>query len=353
MAYSDWDEYLIHQVPTTLDHVQDSDPHWTDRFYFNCHARDGSALLTLGYGVFPNQQRAMGYARLALSDGRHWDASARRELAGDRADMAAGPMRAEVLQPRRRWRLTLGPNPSGLQYDIEWQARAPMWELKPIFIRKRGLVIVNQQHIQQSGNYSGWIQHGDERMPVDGFYGGRDRTWGIRNHGPVDMWIWFAAQFEDRAIAAWLWRSRDGKDWYVDGGFSHTDGSLSRRFVKMDADIQFDGDLRRPKAAAIRFVDEDGQRFDVTAQARHQDVGVYYGAPVKPTNDAVSGSAWNSRNREELKAVEKGAFSLDQLMHYEFQGLQGYGVFELWASGDGYPPWEPNWPLTAHHRLGT
>ena len=61
MAYSDWDEYLIHQVPTTLDHVQDSDPHWTDRFYFNCHARDGSALVRVtddGAGFDP--------ARLAL-----------------------------------------------------------------------------------------------------------------------------------------------------------------------------------------------------------------------------------------------------------------------------------------------
>lgn len=43
--------------------MQDSDPHWTDRFYFNCHARDGRALLTCGYGVFPNQQQANGYAK--------------------------------------------------------------------------------------------------------------------------------------------------------------------------------------------------------------------------------------------------------------------------------------------------
>ena len=89
------------------------------------------------------------------------------------------------------------------------------------------------------------------------------------------------------------------------------------------------------------------------AKVSARDVNVYYGAPVKPSNDPVTGVHWYSRNRDELLAVEKGAFSLDQLMRYEFQGMVGYGVFELWASGDGYAPWEPNWPLTAHHRLGT
>ena len=57
MAYGDWDDFLIHQSPTTLDHVQDSDPHWTDRFYFNCHARDGSVLLTTGQAGDVNVMR--------------------------------------------------------------------------------------------------------------------------------------------------------------------------------------------------------------------------------------------------------------------------------------------------------
>lgn len=354
MAYGDWDEYLIHQIPTTIDHVGESDPHWTDRVYFNCHARDGSALLVCGYGVFPNTQQAIGYAKLALADGRHFDASMRRPLEGDRVTPFAGPMRYEVLEPRKRWRLQLGPNPSGLEYDIEYQARAPIWELKPLFIRKHGMAVVNQQHIQQSADYRGWIKADGQKISVDGFYGSRDRTWGIRKHNEVDMWVWFAAQFDDRAIAAWVWHNAAGEVLYVDGGFCHTDGRKSKRFIKMDVDVAFDGDLRRPASAQIRFVDEALESYVVRARAAHPHVGVYYGGSLKqPSSEPVRGENWSSGERDSLKRFEAGSFSSDQLMRYEFGGQVGYGVFECFSSGDGYPKWQPNWPPTQWQRLGS
>jgi hypothetical protein len=343
VAYGDWDDYLIHQSPTTLDHVQDSDSHWTDRFYFNCHARDGSALLTTGYGVFPNQQIAHGYAKLALADGRHWDVAAVRPCVDDRWNNVAGPMRWTVLEPRKRWRLELGPNEAGLEWDIEYQARAPIWELNPIFGRKRGRVIVNQMHIQQSANYRGWVECDGERFDVDGYYGSRDRTWGIRDHMSVDMWIWFAAQFDDRAIAAWVWERRDGQVMYVDGGFCHEDGTVSSRFVAMDHDVRFDGGLKRPLAAAVVFTDEDGKRHEVRAVAEHPEVDVYYGKMLERGTEPLQWQRWNSTDRELLRRVEAAAVSSDQLMRYELDGMVGYGIFEMYSAGDGYERYAPNW----------
>jgi hypothetical protein len=343
MVYDDWDDYLIHQAPTTLDHVQDSDPHWTDRFYFNCHARDGRALLTCGYGIFPNQQQSNGYAKLALADGRHWDVLASRSCSVDRWKTAVGPMEWQVLEPRRRWRLKLGPNPSGLEWDIEYIARAPIWELKPIFGRKQGRIIVNQQHIQQSADYSGWVHFDGETMKVDGFYGSRDRTWGIRNHPAIDMWIWYAAQFDDRAIAAWVWERKDGTVMYVDGGFCHQDGSLSRRFVQMSHELEFDRDLKRPKRGRIVFVDEDGKRHAVNAISQHPDVNVYYGAMLEPSSQSVQGQRWNEHDLAVLRRVEAGSLASDQLMRYELDGMVGYGIMELFVAGDGYDRYATNW----------
>lgn len=347
MAYGDWDDYLIHQIPSTLDHVRDSDPHWTDRFYFNCHARDGSVLLTCGYGVFPNQQLASGYAKLALADGRHWDVSASRKCTDDRWNPEAGPLKFTVLEPRKRWRLQLGPNPSGLEYDIEYVARAPIWELRPIFGRKRAQVIVDQQHIQQSADYHGWVKVDGETISVEGFYGSRDRTWGIRNHSQIDMWLWYAAQFDDRAIAAWVWERKDGSVMYVDGGFCHTDGTISKRFVKMHHDVTFDRDLKRPLAAEIVFVDEDGKQYRVQARSEHPNVNVYYGPMLNPTQDPVQGQAWDENDLDTLRKVESRAAASDQLMRYELDGMVGYGIFELWVASDGYDRYNANWPKVA------
>ena len=53
-----------------------------------------------------------------------------------------------------------------------------MWELLPITIRKRGRTIVDMFHIKQPARYTGWVSIEGERISVDGFHGGRDRTFG-------------------------------------------------------------------------------------------------------------------------------------------------------------------------------
>lgn len=71
MPYSPWDEYFIHQLPRTLDHVNDSEPNWSDRCFFHACTPDGKLMLVTVYGNHPNTQHAHGYAKLSLADGRH------------------------------------------------------------------------------------------------------------------------------------------------------------------------------------------------------------------------------------------------------------------------------------------
>jgi hypothetical protein len=132
---------------------------------------------------------------------------------------------------------------------------------------------------------------------------------------------------------------------YVDGGFTFDDGRLSKRFTKFEHDIRFDGERKRPAHADIVFTDEDGEQFHVTADATHQGVNVYYGAapPNRVMADGLMHARWNSNDADDLAAAEAGALSMDQLMHFDCNGMSGAGIFELFVMGDGYARY-PNWP---------
>ena len=38
MPYGPWDEYFVHQLPSTMDVVHDSDPSWSDRCCICCNS---------------------------------------------------------------------------------------------------------------------------------------------------------------------------------------------------------------------------------------------------------------------------------------------------------------------------
>ncbi len=344
MPYGPWDEYFIHQLPRTLDTVSDSERSWSDRCYFNTHSPDGRMLLTSGYGNNPNTQSAHGYFKIALADGRHWDLDAIRRCSADRGDLYAGPMRWTCVEPLERWTIELAPNASGIEAELHYESRAPMWELLPITIRKNGRTIVDMTHIKQPARYTGWVSLDGERISVDGFDGGRDRTFGVRAADQVDFWLWLEAGFEDRAIEAWVWESADGEVQYVDGGITHNDGTLSKRFVSFQHEVAFDDTLKRPRSAHITFFDEVGKTYEVTAHSDHLATGVYYGMghSRRQRDGALSYYHWDSTESSDLQEVETNDISLDQLMRFEMDGMTGHGIFELLVQGDRYPRY-PNW----------
>jgi hypothetical protein len=337
------DQYFVHQLPRTFDHVNDSERSWSDRCYFNAATPDGELMLVTGFGNHPNTQHAHGYAKLSLADGRHWDLDAVRRST-DRADLSAGPMRWTCIEPLKHWQLELGPNDSGIEWELHYRARAPLWELLPITLRKRGRVLADMQHIKQPGDYTGWIRIDSEDIAVDGLIGGRDRTFGIRDNLNIDFWVWFEAVFEDRAIEAWVIESSDGTVQYVDGGTTFNDGRQSKRFVKFHHDVTFDGDRRRALTADCAFIDEDGEEFHVKGSSEHLDTIVYY-VPLHPgrTNaDGYSHFAWDGRDLDYLADVESNSHSTDQAMRFESDGMIGHGIFEFLVAGRRYPRY-PNW----------
>jgi hypothetical protein len=344
MPYSAQDEQFTHQLPRPFDEVSDSDNHWSDRCYFNLHSPDDTMLIVSGWGNNPNTQMAIGYCKVALADGRHWDIDVYRQCVDDRGDIHAGPARWTCIEPLERWLLELGPNESGIEWELEYRSVAPLWELLPIQTRKRGRVLTDFTHIKQPGTYTGWVKIDGESISVDGFSGGRDRTFGIRDADNIDFWIWFEAVFEDRAIEAWVIEAADGTVLYVDGGFTFNDGRQSKRFIKFEHEVTFDDSRKRPTHADVVFTDEDGERFHLTADARHGHTTAYYGHGLsrRQSGDGHSAYVWNGNEAADLAEVEGNTISLDQLMEFKVNGMTGHGIFELFVWGDRYLRY-PNW----------
>jgi hypothetical protein len=345
MPYSVADESFTHQLPRPFDTVHYDDPSWSDRCYFYAAAPDGSLLIATGYGNSPITHNSLGYGKVALADGRHWDLTAGRPVTGaDRGDLYAGPMRWTCADPLKHWLLEVGPNPSGIEWELNYEPRAPMWELKPVSFRgAHGRQLTDMYHMKESGRWSGWIRIEGERISVDGFHGGRDRTFGVRAADQIDFWIWIDAGFDDKAIQAWLFETSDGTVQYVDGGITHTNGMLSKRFVEITHDIEFDGAYKRPLSAALTLTDEDGVGHRVVATSPVHGVNAYYGLPLPSyQQQSLSGGqyfghfAWDSSNQEELRQVEARAMAVDQLMQFESNGQTGSGVFEVLCAGAGY-----------------
>src|ERR1700741_3948829 len=86
MGYSAADESFTHQLPRPFDEVHHRDSTWSDRCYFFAASPDGGLLLASGYGNNPNTKSGLGYVKVTLADGRHYDL-----LAGRRWTVANGP----------------------------------------------------------------------------------------------------------------------------------------------------------------------------------------------------------------------------------------------------------------------
>ena len=55
------------------------------------------------------------------------------------------------------------------------------------------------QSVEASGTYTA----GDTTRSVDGWWGQRDHSWGVRDHGRIPLWMWLAIQLPDGMLGVW------------------------------------------------------------------------------------------------------------------------------------------------------
>lgn len=324
------DEYLIHQTDQPVAVITSREPHWDDSAYFFMHDRAGQVVAFVTFEVFPNK----GHARalmLACHKGRHYRYVWNGPLDDDdRLRMRGGGIEFRIIEPRRIWEIAIDDPANGIFVDLRFTARCAQNEVKPPYWpNAAGRPVIQQQHYNQSGVFSGEFGIGGERF--DSLLGMRNRSWGVRAWLELPMYHWCEAQFDDFAINTWKFENQDGSSIYTDGAITHVDGRIER-IVRYDQTIEtFTGSgVKRPRVRHCRIETRDGRVLEYQAHTVHSMV-------LGPTPDR-----WSEAVAAEQKYADQVALWYEQLVRVALEGRTGYGMFEVYVSPGsevhGIPP---------------
>jgi hypothetical protein len=305
--------------------ASDLEDRFFDRFVFNLHPPAGTGFsVLLGLGVYPPVDTIDGFA-IVVTPAEQRNLRFSTELS--RTDgLGAGPFRFRVEEPMRRWHLALGPNPTGLELDVRWQARTPAWF---------GDVVVpgssSFEHLFQSGRYEGTIRLDGERRSVDGWYGQRDRSRGVRTlTGGQGLHIWFQAQFPDRSVGFLLVEDRAHRRLLLEGAVMPEDGPLDP-ITDVRHDLEFDAGLDL-RAGRWLVSTAGGARYDITADGSAGGgfmagggYGGHHGRPVGP--DHVEHDVYPLDGSITPAALDTPL--TDRLTAFDWDGTAGTGILEF------------------------
>jgi len=172
------DDTLWHQLPSTFDHVGTSDPRFFDRFWFAVYDPAGGTAMQFTVGLY-NNMNVLDGGCVVVSGDTQYSFRSSRALRPD-FEPTVGPMRVEVEEPLKTFRLTIERGRGPIALDVRWSAILPPEEERPHFERIRGRAAQDYQRFNQVGEVDGWIEVGDERIAVECWWGARDHSWGVR-----------------------------------------------------------------------------------------------------------------------------------------------------------------------------
>lgn len=299
-----------------------------DRLMFNLHPTwETVPSVIMGFGHYPTKDIADGFA-IVTTETEQRNVRFSTELSATEGG-GAGPLRFEVVEPNRAWRLRLGPNPTGMEYDVIWRARTDYW-LGDVAVDNAGADTTDFEHLVQSGRYEGALTLDGEEQRVDGWYGQRDRSRGVRNlSGGQGMHVWFQAQFPDRSVSLLLVEDRQGGRLLLEGAVLHEDGA-GDYVVDARHDLRFDGlDLR---GGTVEVVTEHGMTYVI-------DVDASAGGGLM-AGGGYGGHHGRRRGRDHLEhdvypldgSVTQRTLDsplTDRLAVYTWNGVRGTGIFEF------------------------
>jgi hypothetical protein len=175
------DDYLIHQTPDPIRVMWTGDPRAYDRYWMLAHQADDDLLIAAGGSFYPNLDRAEAYA-IVNYQGRHHSVRAFRPLGVDRADLRMGPIAPEIVHGLRHWRFTLGDNPYGIRYELDFVDTTRQVFREPLSNLASGIPPGRRNDVTTGfecfGVVNGWVEVDGTRIDVAAAAGTRDRHWG-------------------------------------------------------------------------------------------------------------------------------------------------------------------------------
>jgi hypothetical protein len=263
------DDFMCHQLVEPHVRVQLNDTSWAERAFFTVSHPDRLAL-DIGISMYPNNDVLESYAVVALPGDKQISLRASRELSEGRWPLWAGPVRGEILDPLKRWRLVCEENESGLEFDLVYEARAWPHETKMPTLMKKGRLMYDNVIVFQPGRYSGWVDVRGERFELDRLPGNRDRSWGIRASGEGriarGLVCTLFAEFDDVSLLAMMYERHDGTPVVQSGAVTYDEGERVVPIVEFAHDLVFDHDSRQATSARITLTDEEGETWVVTGE---------------------------------------------------------------------------------------
>lgn len=305
-------------------------PGFFDRFMFNMHPVAGGApSVIMGLGRYPLKDTVDGFVVVSTKDEQRNLRYA--SLLSTAPEDGAGPFRFEVRQPNREWRLVLGPNEIDVEFDITWKARTPAWFGTVAVENTASETPTSFEHLFQSGFYTGELSIDGQAVSVDGWYGQRDRSRGVRTmSGGQGLHIWYQAQFPEFAVGFLLVETRDHSRLLLEGAVMHADGRLDP-IVDARHDLRFSDGLDLI-GGEVEVRTEAGERYRMSADASAGGgymAGAGYGGHhgVDRGADHVESDRYPLDGTVSPRTLDSAL--TDRLSTFDLGGVPGSGIFEF------------------------
>jgi hypothetical protein len=304
-----------------------------DRFVFNLHPVDASAPSVLfGLGVYPAADVVDGFAILVTrTEQRNLRFSTQlSDIDRGTGGGSAGPFSWSVVEPMKTWRAGLRPNPAGLEFGLTWQARAPAWT-GDLTVTNADGAASSFAHLFQSGHYHGTLSIDGRERDVEGWYGQRDRSRGVRTmSGGQGLHVWYQAQFPDRSIGFVLAETRQHERLLLEGAVMHETGQLDP-IVEVRHDLNFDASLDL-RGGRVEITSASGTRYVVDADASagggYMSGGGYGGQHGRPLGrDHVEYDVYPLDGSVSPRTLDSAL--TDRLASFNWDGTPGRGIFEF------------------------
>ena len=317
-----------------------------DRFVFNLHPTDATApSILFGLGQYAPKDTVDGFAIL-VTETEQRNVRFSTELSATDGS-SAGPFSWEVVEPMKTWHVKLAPNPTGLEFDLVWRARAPAW-FGEVGVENTAKF----DHLFQSGYYDGTLTIDGETQQIEGWHGQRDRSRGVRTmSGGQGLHIWYQAQFEDRSVGFLLVETRDHERLLLEGAVMHVDGTLDP-ITDVRHDLRFDENLDLVTGRVVVST-EGGASYEIDADARagggFMSGGGYGGHHGKPAGrDHVEHDVYPLDGSVSPRTVDTSL--TDRLAAFTWDGHPGLGIFEFALTRSRSYTYEPTISTALHDR---
>lgn len=363
-SISSWDDFPVHQTSEYIRHAATSDRNFYDRYYFNLHFSNDETFAIFGIGQYPNL--GVTDAFLAVTHKGTQNIVRASQPLVDRADIGAGPIKVEILEPLESLRVTVDDsgtdddgNTIALSMDVKWQGLHPAFEEPRQYLRARGTVMFDTQRFAQMGTWEGTLTVAGETLEVtpDRCGGSRDRSWGVRPVGErqpdgirqdisvmAGMWNYFPMAFDDHAIIYMVHEEVGGARPLEEAVRVWSDPDREPEWLgRPEWDHKMISGTRLVERSTITMPDAPGGPIVIEARplmTNFVSVGTGYGMDDDWRHGMWQGEQPVVQQRttpnEELRGI--GQYGVvDNVGEFTYNGLTGYGLYEHGFFGP-FPP---------------